>query len=91
MRHLIGTRRWARMTAVAVIATGVTGAVLAMATQGVGHSTTLPDALAATVTQASWTPITTLTAPSWEGDSAVISVDNYGDFLTGWSGISLDI
>jgi hypothetical protein len=88
MRRLIGTRRWARMTTVAAIATGVTGAVLAVATQGAGQSTTLPDALVATVTQASWTPITTLTAPNWEGDSEVISVDNYGDFLTGWSGIS---
>jgi hypothetical protein len=40
------------------------------------------------VAQSSWTPITTLTAPKWGGDSAVISVDNSGDFLTAWSGIS---
>ena len=88
MRRLTGTRRRACMTAAAATVTGLACAVLAVATQGAGQSPAVSDALVAAVAQASWTPITTLTASNWEGDSAGISVDNYGDFLTAWSGIS---
>ena len=88
MRRLSGTHRRAWMTVAAAIVTGIAGAALVVAHQGAGQSTTVPGALVASVAQSSWTPITTLTAPKWGGDSAVISVDNRGDFLTAWSGIS---
>ena len=88
MRRLSGTHRRAWMTVAAAIAAGIMGAALVVAHQGAGESTTVPGALVASVAPSSWTPITTLTAPKWGGDSAVISVDNSGDFLTAWSGIS---
>jgi hypothetical protein len=38
--------------------------------------------------QASWTPIVTLTASTWQGDSPVVSADKNGDFLLAWAGIN---
>jgi len=76
------------MAVAAAIVTGITGAALVVAHQGAGQGATVPGALVASMAQSSWTPITTLTAPKWVGDSAVISVDSRGDFLAGWSGIS---
>lgn len=42
----------------------------------------------AAAAQASWTPITTMTARDWQGNSSVVSVDKAGDFLSAWSGIN---
>lgn len=72
MRARPGTRRRTRIAAASAVIAGVAAGAL----------------VAGTAAQASWTPITTLTAPNWVGDSAVISVDKSGDFLAAWSGMN---
>jgi hypothetical protein len=81
MRRLTGMRltgmgfmdkgRRARVIGATVIMTGVAGAALAVATAA----------------QASWTPITTLTGPEWEGVDPAISANAKGALITAWEGI----
>lgn len=64
--------RLARAIGATAIVTGVAGAALAVATAA----------------QASWTPITTLTGPTWEGADPAISANAKGALITAWEGIN---
>lgn len=66
-----GRERLVRAIAATAIMTGVGGVALALATAA----------------QASWTPITTLTNPRWEGVDPVISANAKGALITVWEGI----
>ncbi len=61
----------ARAVGATAIMTGVAGAALAVATAA----------------KASWSPITTLTGPRWEGVDPAISASAKGALITAWEGI----
>lgn len=65
-------RRRAQAIGATVIMTGIAGAAVAVATAA----------------QASWTPITTLTGPKWEGVDPAISASAKGALITAWEGIN---
>src|SRR5262249_19167891 len=67
-----GRGRLARAIGATAIMAGVAGSALAVAT----------------VAQASWTPITTLTGPTWEGVDPAIAANAKGALLTAWEGIN---
>lgn len=69
---LMGQGRLAPAIGAAVaIMAGVAGAALAVATAA----------------EASWTPVTTLTGPRWEGVDPTISANAKGGLITAWEGI----
>jgi hypothetical protein len=76
----MGTRNsWSRGRGRLALAVGATAIMTGVAWAALA---------AATAAQASWTPITTLTGPRWEGVAPAISATAKGGLIAAWEGIN---